>query len=78
MENCTVLTTAKKAIAMKGTVVFPLTVGSRALVLTDMGTLTTSTVTAIEHIGPMEIGFETLNSHYMVTLTAPLQAVCAN
>lgn len=74
MANETVLALSKKKCTLTGTIVFPLSVGSRAIVVTDKGTMTTSTVAAIEHIGPMSIGFETANSHYLVTLTAPLKA----
>lgn len=74
MANETVFAPTKKSCALTGTIVFPLTVGSRAVVVTEKGTMTTSTVAAIEHISPMTIGFETANSHYLVTLTAPLKA----
>lgn len=73
MTNETVFTPAKKNCTLTGNIIFPLTVGSRAIVLTDKGTLTTSVVEVIEHISPMTIGFETMNSHYLVTLTAPLR-----
>lgn len=72
MESATVFAPSKKSCTVTGTVLFPLTVGSRATVVTDKGTLTTSPVETILHISPSAIGFETLNSHYLVTLKAPL------
>lgn len=77
MTNETILIQAKKNCAITGTVIFPLTVGSRAIVQTDQGTLTTSAVEAIRHISPKTIGFETMNSYYLVTLKTPLKTGCA-
>lgn len=73
MTSATVFAPSKKSCVITGTVLFPLSVGSRATVVTDRGTLTTSLVESILHISPTTIGFETMNSHYLVTLTAPLR-----
>lgn len=77
LANETIMTPVKKNHTLTGTIVFPLTVGARAFVHTDKGTLTTSVVAAIQHISPMTIGFETMNSHYLVTLKTPLEVGCA-
>lgn len=61
----------KKACFITGKIVFPLAVGCRAVVITDQGRLTTSTVQKISQIDRGLIRFETRNSNYSVTLNEP-------
>ena len=56
-----------------GTLMYPLEVGSRALIFEEGRYLHTSTVIAIHGVTPQQIRFETMNSHYC--LLAP--SVCS-
>lgn len=47
-----------------GTLMYPLEVGSRALIFEEGRYLHTSTVIAIHGVTPQQIRFETMNSHY--------------
>mgnify|MGYP000362185948 CR=1 FL=1 len=59
-----------------GTLMYPLEVGSRALIFEEGRYLHTSTVIAIHGVTPQQIRFETMNSHYC--LLAPSSPVAAN
>ena len=67
----------KKRHFVEGTVNYPLAVGAQAVVVTDEGRLTTSTVEHISCVSPDSVWFETRNSHYCVTLKKPLAVVNA-
>jgi len=62
----------KKLATMSGTLLFPLSVGSRAVILHDGGYTHTSKVVAIHSVQPGDIRFETRNTHYRLLLT-PLE-----
>ena len=62
----------KKLATMSGTLLFPLSVGSRAVILHDGGYTHTSKVVAIHSVQPGDIRFETRNTHYRLLL-APLE-----
>ena len=59
-----------------GTLMYPLEVGSRALIFEEGRYLHTSTVIAIHGVTPRQIRFETMNSHYC--LLAPSSPVAAD
>ena len=61
----------KKAATMCGTLMAPLCVGRRALILHNGGYVHTSTVVAIQSVDAREIRFETRNTHYRL-LPAPV------
>lgn len=56
-----------------GTLMYPLEVGSRALIFEEGRYLHTSTVIAIHGVTPRQIRFETMHSHYC--LLAPSSPV---
>ena len=58
-----------------GTLMYPLEVGSRALIFEEGRYLHTSTVIAIHGVTPQQIRFETMNSHYC--LLAPSSPVAS-
>lgn len=62
----------KKLATMSGTLLFPLSVGNRAVILHDGGYTHTSKVVAIHSVQPGDIRFETRNTHYRLLLT-PLE-----
>lgn len=62
----------KKFATMSGTLLFPLSVGSRAVILHDGGYTHTSKVVAVHSVQPGDIRFETQNTHYRLLLT-PLE-----
>ena len=62
----------KKLATMSGTLLFPLSVGSRAVILHDGGYTHTSKVVAIHSVQPGDIRIETRNTHYRLLLT-PLE-----
>ena len=59
-----------------GTLLYPLEVGSRALIFEEGRYLHTSKVIAIHGVTPRQIRFETMNSHYC--LRAPSSPVAAD
>lgn len=61
----------KKSTTMYGTLMHPLCVGRRALILHNGGYVHTSTVVAIQSVDASEIRFETRNTHYRL-LPAPV------
>lgn len=66
----------KKFATMSGTLLFPLCVGGRAVILHDGGYTRTSKVAVIHNVQPGDIRFETENTYYRL-LPPPLsQAVC--
>lgn len=54
----------KKNTTLCGTLMYPLTVGNRALILHNGGYVHTSAVVAIHSVAANEIRFETRNTHY--------------
>ncbi len=54
----------KKETTLTGTLLCPLAVGSRALILHRGRLMSTSTVVEIQSIGASEIRFETKNTYY--------------
>lgn len=64
-------TNMKKSTTMCGTLMAPLCVGRRALILHNGGHIYTSTVVAIQSVDVREIRFETRNTHYRL-LPAPV------
>lgn len=75
MNETVMVSKQKKDCFVTGKVKFPLAVGARAVVITDEGRLTTSTVQRIGCIDRGLIRFETVNSNYSVTLEDPLISV---
>lgn len=61
----------KKSTTLSGTLMFPLCVGNRALILHEGGYVHTSTVEAIHSVSANEIRFETRNTRYRL-LPAPV------
>lgn len=64
----------KKLATMSGTLLLPLSVGSRAVILHDGGYTHTSKVVAIHSVQPGNIRFETENTHYRLLRTPVSQA----
>lgn len=64
----------KKFATLSGTLMFPLCVGSRAIILHDGGYTHTSKVVAIHSEQPGNIRFETKNTHYRLLLNPMGQA----
>lgn len=62
----------KKFATMSGTLLFPLSIGSRAVILHDGGYTHTSKVVAVHSVQPGDIRFETRNTYYRL-LPAPLE-----
>ena len=61
----------KKFATMSGTLLFPLSIGSRAVILHDGGYTHTSKVVAVHSVQPGDIRFETRNTYYRL-LPAPV------
>ena len=66
----------KKIRIVHGTLMYPLEVGSRALIFEEGRYFHTSMVIAIHGVTPRQIRFETMNSHYC--LLAPSSPVAAD
>ena len=64
----------KKFATVSGTLLFPLRIGGRAVILRDGGYTWTSKVTAIHSVQPGNIRFETENTHYRLLRTPVSQA----
>ena len=64
----------KKFATMSGSLLFPLCVGSRAIILHDGGYTHTSKVVAIHSVLPGDIRFETKNTHYRLLLNPMSEA----
>lgn len=64
----------KKFTTLSGVLMFPLSVGSRALILHEGGYTHTSPVVAIHSVRPGDIRFETRNTHYRLLLGPMSQA----
>ena len=62
----------KKFATMSGTLLFPLSIGNRAVILHDGGYTHTSKVVAVHSVQPGDIRFETRNTYYRL-LPAPLE-----
>lgn len=58
----------KKMVHLQGTVVMPVTVGSRAVLLTGGKVILTSMVVAIHTVTEQEVRFETLNTNYCISM----------
>ena len=65
---------SKKFATLSGTLLFPLCVGCRAIILHGGGYTHTSKVVAIHSIQPGNIRFETKNTHYRLLLNPMSQA----
>ena len=65
----------KKFTTLSGVLMFPLSVGSRALILHERGYTHTSKVVAIHSVQPGDIHFETMNTHYRLLPDPMSQAV---
>ena len=65
----------KKFATMSGSLLFPLCVGSRAIILHDGGYTHTSKVVAIHSVLPGDIRFETKNTHYRLLRNPMSEAV---
>ncbi len=63
----------KKFTTLSGALMFPLNIGSRALILHEGGYTHTSMVVAIHSVQPGDIRFETMNTHYRLLLN-PMSA----
>ena len=64
----------KKFATMSGTLLFPLCIGCRAVILHGGGYTRTSKVVAVHSIQPGNIRFETENTHYRLLLNPMSQA----
>lgn len=65
----------KKFATLSGVLMYPLCVGSRALILHDGGYTHTSKVVAIHSVEKGDIRFETRNTHYRLLLMPESQKV---
>lgn len=65
----------KKSTTVCGTLMFPLCIGNRALILHDGGYIHTSKVETIHSVSANEIRFETRNTCYRLLPTPMSQAV---
>ena len=65
---------SKKFAILSGTLLFPLCIGCRAIILHDGGYTHTSKVVAVHSIQPGNIRFETENTHYRLLLNPMSQA----
>lgn len=65
---------SKKFATLSGTLLFPLCIGCRAIILHDGGYTHTSKVVAVHSIQPGNIRFETENTHYRLLLNPMSQA----
>lgn len=63
----------KKFATMSGTLLFPLCVGGRAVILHDGGYTRTSKVAVIHNVQPGDIRFETENTYYRLLLPSMSQ-----
>lgn len=69
--------TGKKWTTLNGTLVFPLSVGSCALIAAGGRFIRTSRVVAIGRVERNEVSFETMNTHYRLLLDpVPQAAAC--
>lgn len=66
----------KKFSTLSGTLMFPLRIGCRALILHGGGCTHTSKVVAIHSIQPGNIRFETMNTHYRLLAPVNQMADC--
>ena len=65
---------SKKFTTMSGTLLFPLCIGCRAVILHDGGYTHTSKVVAVHSVQPGNIRFETKSTHYRLLLNPVSQA----
>lgn len=65
---------SKRFSTLSGTLLFPLCIGCRAVILHGGGYTHTSKVVAVHSIQPGDIRFETENTHYRLLLTPMSQA----
>lgn len=65
---------SKRFATLSGTLLFPLCIGCRAVILHDRGYTHTSKVVAVHSIQPGDIRFETENTHYRLLSTPMSQA----
>ena len=65
----------KKTLEIKGTPLYPVTVGMPAIVSEQEGVRRTSKVLSVKEISQTEIFFETLNTNYLLHLVAMEAAV---
>ena len=65
---------SKNFAILSGTLLFPLCIGCRAIILHGGGYTHTSKVVAIHSIQPGNIRFETKNTHYRLLLNPMSQA----
>lgn len=65
----------KKTLKIKGTPMYPVTVGMPAIISEQEGVRRTSKVLRVEEISQAEIFFETLNTNYLLHLAAKEAAV---
>ena len=65
---------SKNFAILSGTLLFPLCIGCRAIILHDGGYTHTSKVVAVHSIQPGNIRFETKNTHYRLLLNPMSQA----
>lgn len=64
----------KKYTTLSGVLMFPLSVGCRALILHEGGCIHTSRVVAIHSVDNSAICFETRNTHYRLLPVSEAQA----
>lgn len=65
----------KKTLKIKGTPMYPVTVGMPAIISEQEGVRRTSRVLRVKEISQAEIFFETLNTNYLLHLAAKEAAV---
>lgn len=65
----------KKMLEIKGTLLYPVTVGMPAVISEEEGVRRTSRVLSVKKISQTEISFETLNTNYLLHLAAKEVAV---
>lgn len=65
----------KKMLEIKGTPLYPVTVGMPAVISEQEGVRRTSKVLSVKEISQTEIFFETLNTNYLLHLAAKEAAV---
>ena len=65
---------SKKFTTMSGTLLFPLCIGCRAVIIHDGGYTHTSKVVAVHSVQPGNIRFETKNIYYRLLLSPMSQA----
>ena len=69
--------TDKKTTIMHGVLMYPITIGERALIYHRGQFIRTSTVVAIHYNAPDAMRFETVNTHYTLLL-GPAPQTAAN